>query len=428
MNGALQRLLTWGVLGAAASASLAIVPESRTSAQASTRSAAPILGGSICPAGTEAVPLGAIDAAGNEVAKEVSAPSVPLGVRTIRSNWNTDWAIPGGEYFEEFVVALVPETNGRFKVEVNLRYGDGTEDEVYEPEPQELIAEEPIYFRTHPRTTLQPYQVNLRVGSLKSGGFLYRAATFGCRSLAVPVVAAAPQTCVPLTVVGGNRGQTRVEKKVNQPTLPGPFGIRFTRNNWNTDWLVPSPERFERFIATIVPEGEGSESFNIRMYLKYSDETVDELFNAKKYDIGPEHPLEITAAPRRGQQPYQVNLYVGGLINVGDRYSATVQGCYYSQDPSGEGAATTQLDRQAPPLEGAAPPQPDVAVPSIEVPTLEDAATTQPGVVAPSIEDAATAQPGSQAPLIEGAAAEKPDSHKPVSQQEVPASGDRAQL
>ena len=423
MNGTLQRMLAWGVLGVAASSSLAIDSGSWMRAQASTQSAAPILGENICPAGTEAVPLGAVDAPGNEVAKEVSAPSVPLGVKTIRSNWNTNWAIPGGEYFEEFIVALVPETTGRFKVEVNLRYGDATEDEVYEPEPRELVAEEIMYFRTHPRTTLQPYQVNLRVGSLKSGGNLYRAATFGCRSLAVPVVAAAPQTCVPLTVVGGRRGQTRVEKKVNQPTIPGPFGIRFTRNNWNTDWLVPSPERFERFVATITPEGEGSESFNIRMHLKYSDETVDELFNAKKYDIGPDKPLEITALPRQNRQPYQVNLYVGGLINVGDRYSATVQGCYFSQEPATEGTTPTQLGAPSPAIEDAAPPQLDSEVPSVEVPTVEGAATTQTGSQATLVEEL------EDTAVVDTVNTVKPDSHKSAaSQQDVRTSGDRAQL
>lgn len=325
MQKALQRATAWGVVAAVGSF---VGPGPRSVSQASPRSAAPILGESLCPAGTEAIPLGAVGEEGNEVAKEISAPSIPLGVATIRSNWNTDWAVPGGEYFEEFVVALIPETTGRFKLETSLRYGDGTEDEVFEPEPQELVANEPLYIRTHPRTTLQPYQVNLRVGGVRSGGYLYRAATFGCRSLAVPVVATLPQTCVPLTVVGGRTGQTQINKKVTGPTLPGPFGLRFTRSNWNTDWLVPSPERFERFIATITPEDGKAESFNVRLHLKYSDETSDELFNTKHYDIGAGQSLEIAAIPRPGRQPYQVNLYVGGLSHTGDRYSATVRGCY----------------------------------------------------------------------------------------------------
>ncbi len=283
-----------------------------------------------CPAGTEAIPLRTTaDLSTNEVSKEISAPTIPLGVGRIRSNWNTAWAVPGGEHFQTFAIEFLPETTGSFKVVAKFRYADATADEVYDPGAQDFVAEEPIYIRSQPRTVLQPYQINLRVGSLKSGGYLYRAAAYGCRSRSASIDVTGPQpTCIPLAVVGGYDGQTAVSKKVTPPTVPGPFGIRFARSNWHTDWLVPSENRFERFVATIAPEAGETGSFDIRLALKYSDATADELYDRRDYDIGTNGPLEVAAVPRAGQQPYQVNLFVGGIEHIGNRYSATLQGCY----------------------------------------------------------------------------------------------------
>jgi hypothetical protein len=47
---------------------------------------------------------------------------------------------------------------------------------------------------------------------------------------------AAAQNCRPLSLLGGEGSE--VTKSVSQPTVPGPFGVTITRNNWNTDWAV----------------------------------------------------------------------------------------------------------------------------------------------------------------------------------------------
>ncbi len=55
---------------------------------------------------------------------------------------------------------------------------------------------------------------------------------------------AASQNCRPLSLLGGEGSD--ITKTVSQPTIPGPFGVTITRNNWNTDWAVPggrTPQR-----------------------------------------------------------------------------------------------------------------------------------------------------------------------------------------
>jgi hypothetical protein len=131
------------------------------------------------------------------------------------------------------------------------------------------------------------------------------------------------ETCTPLSLLGGQGSE--VTKSVSQPTVPGPFGITITRNNWNTDWAVPGGERFRRFVTTVsVPRGA---SFDIRMFLKYSDQTNEEFFNRAGVRIEPDKPLTIVATVREGDQPFLVNLFVNGIQHIGNTYTASVVGC-----------------------------------------------------------------------------------------------------
>nr|WP_041237806.1 hypothetical protein [Gloeothece citriformis] len=136
------------------------------------------------------------------------------------------------------------------------------------------------------------------------------------------------ETCIPLTVVRG-QGST-VTKTVSPPTIPagplGALGVDITRNNWNTDWAVPSEENFKSFVATISSDKGGS--FDIKMYLKYSDQTTGEFYNTDGVQINPTQPLTIEATPRPDDEPYQVNLFIGGLNHIGNGYTASVVGCY----------------------------------------------------------------------------------------------------
>lgn len=139
-----------------------------------------------------------------------------------------------------------------------------------------------------------------------------------------PNLPARAETCIPIPLVGG-QGNT-INKTVSQPTIPSPLGIDITRNNWNTDWAVPSDRKFNRFIATIAAPNGGS--FDIQMYLKYSDQTTGQFFNQQGVRIDPGKPLVIKAENRPGDEPYQINLFVGGVNYMGNSYTASVVGCY----------------------------------------------------------------------------------------------------
>lgn len=131
------------------------------------------------------------------------------------------------------------------------------------------------------------------------------------------------QSCNPLPLVGGEGSE--VSKKVSQPNVPGPFGVQIAGNNWNTDWAIPGNKRYKRFVVTVTSE-EGT-ALDLKMYLKYSDQTSDEFYNQKEIQINNGKPLKVEAKSRSGDVPYQVNLFVGGVNQIGKSYKASVVGC-----------------------------------------------------------------------------------------------------
>ena len=131
------------------------------------------------------------------------------------------------------------------------------------------------------------------------------------------------QRCTTLPLVGGVG--TKVEKTITTPSIPGPFGIKIASDNWNTDWSVPNSRTYNNYKATIVSETTGS--YSIKLYLKYADETADLFYEQNDITLQAGKPLEISATSRRRDQPYQVNVFVGGISSVGNNYTASVVGC-----------------------------------------------------------------------------------------------------
>jgi hypothetical protein len=126
------------------------------------------------------------------------------------------------------------------------------------------------------------------------------------------------QACTPLSIVQGEG--TEVKKTVSTPNLLV-FG-----NNWNTDFTVPSYPFFQRYIATIQSNSSKVAKFEVEMFLKYSDGSVDRAFEGN-IEIISGQAREIKASPRFDQQPYQINLNIGGLGSLGFTYTLSVQGC-----------------------------------------------------------------------------------------------------
>lgn len=123
------------------------------------------------------------------------------------------------------------------------------------------------------------------------------------------------QSCQALPVVGGQG--TDVEKTISTPSL-GVF-----RNNWDTDFAAADIPA-QRYIASI--EAEDGGEYSIEMYLKYADGTADEVYNdIVGLSVG--ETLEISGTRRLSDQPYQINLSVGGISAVGNAYEASVVAC-----------------------------------------------------------------------------------------------------
>ncbi len=133
------------------------------------------------------------------------------------------------------------------------------------------------------------------------------------------------QTCTPLAVVKGEG--TSVTKKVSAPNVGNvpriPAGYR---GNWDTDFIVPNNANFTEYIATIQSLSNDVGTFQVKMYLKYADDTADRVFDGG-IQLDPNQQQQISGAPRPNNQPYQVNVNVGGIKALGYSYTLSVAGC-----------------------------------------------------------------------------------------------------
>ncbi|WP_126147114.1 hypothetical protein [Synechococcus elongatus] len=125
--------------------------------------------------------------------------------------------------------------------------------------------------------------------------------------------------CTPLAVVGG--AGTSVTKTVT-PGGAGPF----FRDNWDTDFAVPTDATFRRYVATI-RSLSASTTYQASLNLKYSNGTADQTFKGS-FALPRNGSQELVGQPRRDSQPFQVNVNLGGLKAVGSTYTLTVAGCY----------------------------------------------------------------------------------------------------
>ena len=136
------------------------------------------------------------------------------------------------------------------------------------------------------------------------------------------------QTCTAFPVVGGQEeNETEVTKTVSQPSfhipLPGPASAG-VNNNWNTDFSIIPLKAYNKYIVTFTPKSDGD--YKVRAYLKYNDNTADEIYNEQKsYTAG--QPIVIEGVPKADNLPIQVNLFVGDPISITKTYTVSVKGC-----------------------------------------------------------------------------------------------------
>ena len=129
--------------------------------------------------------------------------------------------------------------------------------------------------------------------------------------------------CQSLTPVGGEPGQMSVDKTASPPSVPIGFAS-LKRDNWNTDFAIPSNNRFKRYVGILTPRTGGT--YSVRMYLKYSNGSADEVYGDKP-NLTSDKPLEMSGSPRVGQEPYQVNIFVGDAESIGKSYEIKAIAC-----------------------------------------------------------------------------------------------------
>jgi hypothetical protein len=135
--------------------------------------------------------------------------------------------------------------------------------------------------------------------------------------LTIAPLPAIAQNCRSLSVVGGTG--SKVTKKASPP------GTFVTKNNWNIDFAVPSGSRFNRFTVTLSSQNDAT--YTVKLFLKYSNNTTDNFTN-QNVSLKVGKSVSFKATPRLSDDPYQVNVYVGGTSAIGNTYSLSVTGCY----------------------------------------------------------------------------------------------------
>ena len=94
------------------------------------------------------------------------------------SNANTDFAVPTGTRFSSYIARVIPENNSDYKVEVNLKYNDGSSAQAV----SRSISARRFYLYNQPLqspTTRQPFQINTRITGSRNTA--YQVAVLACR-------------------------------------------------------------------------------------------------------------------------------------------------------------------------------------------------------------------------------------------------------
>ncbi|MBW4470841.1 MAG: hypothetical protein KME45_10630 [Stenomitos rutilans HA7619-LM2] len=110
------------------------------------------------------------------VQKKVSAASTPVSP----SNWNTDFAVPGGQRYSSYAATIRAKNKGNYSIQMNLKYANGTSDKVYDSKVS-LKDNEAVNLSGSPRLNTEPYQVNVVVGGIPVTGNSYTVSASGCR-------------------------------------------------------------------------------------------------------------------------------------------------------------------------------------------------------------------------------------------------------
>lgn len=96
------------------------------------------------------------------------------------------------------------------------------------------------------------------------------------------------------------------------------------RNNWDTDFVVPTGTRFTRYIATIT--SQTPENYNVIINFRFGDNTAQQVFRRDGVRLVGGVPFQIIGEPPSStRQPIQINTNIRG--RQGATYRVGVSGC-----------------------------------------------------------------------------------------------------
>lgn len=127
------------------------------------------------------IPLMPVGGSDPEVVKRVSPP----GFLVTRHNWDTDFVVPSNSAFSSFRVNLFFKNGDSYNVAMFLKYNDDTADSFYNKERTRVSDDQLLQIPAFPRRfgprTIQPFQVNVRVGNTGTIGNTYIVSVDGCQ-------------------------------------------------------------------------------------------------------------------------------------------------------------------------------------------------------------------------------------------------------
>lgn len=94
------------------------------------------------------------------------------------------------------------------------------------------------------------------------------------------------------------------------------------RNNWNTDFAVPSGIKYDFYVGNMT--AENTDNYDVSINLKYPDGSSETVYS-RNVPMQRDKTYSLTFKTSTGRQPYQVNALIGGANN--NAYTISVLGC-----------------------------------------------------------------------------------------------------
>ncbi|WP_287127594.1 hypothetical protein [Candidatus Cyanaurora vandensis] len=123
-------------------------------------------------------PLKVLGSGLTAINKSISPPSALI----TGNNWNSDFIVPSGVRYREYVATVRTEKNGQYDLKMVLKYSDESMKTVFEQAARPLGVNDSFSMTGKPQSARkQPYQVNVLTGGTAVTGNSVTVKASGCR-------------------------------------------------------------------------------------------------------------------------------------------------------------------------------------------------------------------------------------------------------